>query len=302
MTDYERPLSFGVSLDPSAGAWPRTRLLARTAEDSGLDYIAVQDHPYQPGHLEAWTLISHLSALTDRISFLTDVADLQLRPPVMLAKAAASLGVLTEGRVQLGVGGGGIPDAIASMGGPARRGPDMVAYAEESLGLLRAALAGGGVRLDSPYHSIGGYQAGPVPPQPVGIWLGAQRPKMLALAGRIADGWISPLNLYVPPEEVPSRQRIIDDAAVAAGRDPRSLRRVYNVSGAIGSLGAGRSGRGLVGEVRQWADTLTEWTVELGFDTFVFWPAADPGRQLALFAEEVVPAVRERVTAARSGR
>ncbi|MFF3787714.1 LLM class flavin-dependent oxidoreductase [Streptomyces sp. NPDC001933] len=302
MTDYEHPLSFGVSLEPSAGAWPLTRLLARRAEGSGLDYIAVQDHPYQPGHLEAWTLISHLSALTDRISFLTDVADLQLRPPVMFAKAAASLSVLTDGRVQLGVGGGGIPDAIASMGGPARRGQDMVAYAEESLGLLRTALAGGAVRLDSPYHSIGGYQAGPVPPKPVGIWLGAQKPKMLTLAGRVADGWISPLNIYVPPQEVPSRQRIIDEAAVEAGRDPRTLRRVYNVTGAIGSLGAHRTGRGLVGDVRQWVDTLTEWAVELGFDTFVFWPTADPERQLALFADEVVPAVRERVDAERSGR
>ncbi|MFC9544277.1 MULTISPECIES: LLM class flavin-dependent oxidoreductase [unclassified Streptomyces] len=302
MTDYRRPLSFGVNAEPSAAAWPLTRLMSRRAEDSGLDYIAVQDHPYQPGHLEAWTLISHLSAHTDRISFLTDVADLQLRPPAMLAKAAASLSVLTDGRVQLGVGGGGIPDAIASMGGPARRGRDMVAYAEDALGVLRTALPGGPVQVDSPYHAIGGYQAGPVPPKPVGVWLGAQKAKMLALAGRVADGWISPLNIYVPPEEVPSRQRIIDEAALAAGREPRSLRRVYNVTGAIGPLGAPRSGRGLVGDVRRWVDTLTEWTVDLGFDTFVLWPAADPERQLALFADEIVPAVRERVEAERSGR
>ncbi|MFE6871564.1 LLM class flavin-dependent oxidoreductase [Kitasatospora sp. NPDC057692] len=302
MTDYQRPPSFGVSLEPAAASWPQTRLLARRAQDAGLDYLAVQDHPYQPGHLDAWTLISHLSALTDRISFLTDVADLQLRPPAMLAKAAASLGVLTGGRLHLGVGGGGIPDAIASMGGPARRGRDMVAYTEESLGLLRTALAGGAVKLDSPYHAIGGYQAGPVPPQPVGLWLGAQGPEMLALVGRAADGWFGPLNLYLPPQDVPSRQRIIDEAAVAAGRDPRTLRRVYNVSGAIGPLGAHRTGRGLAGDVRQWVDTLTEWTVELGFDTYVFWPVAEPDRQLALFADEVVPAVRERVDAERSGR
>src|SRR3954466_11893590 len=95
MTDYERPLSFGVSLDPSAGTWVQTQRLARTAEGLGLDYLAVQDHPYQPGHLDSWTLIAHLSAVTDRISFLTDVADLQLRPPVMLAKAAASLSVIS---------------------------------------------------------------------------------------------------------------------------------------------------------------------------------------------------------------
>jgi alkanesulfonate monooxygenase SsuD/methylene tetrahydromethanopterin reductase-like flavin-dependent oxidoreductase (luciferase family) len=299
MTDYGRPLSFGVSLDPSAGAWAQARRLARTAENSGLDYVAVQDHPYQPGHLDSWTLISHLSAATDRISFLTDVADLQLRPPVMLAKAAASLSVLTDGRVQLGVGGGGIPDAIASMGGPARRGQDMVAFAEESLGVLRAALSGGPVRLHSQYHDVDGYRAGPVPPKPVELWLGAQKTRMLAVTGRSADGWISPLNIYVPPREVPSRQRIIDEAAAGAGRDPRMLRRIYNVIGVIGGHG---EGPGHVGEVRQWADTLAEWALELGFDTFVFWPATDSERQLALFADEVVPAVCERVDAVRSGR
>ncbi|WP_433573136.1 LLM class flavin-dependent oxidoreductase [Streptomyces sp. CA-251247] len=299
MTDYERPLSFGVSLDPSAGAWGRTLRVARMAESSGLDHLAVQDHPYQPGHLDTWTLISHLSATTDRISFLTDVADLQLRPPVMLAKAAASLSVLTDGRLQLGVGGGGIPEAIASMGGPARRGQDMVAFAEESLGILRTALAGGVVQLHSTYHSVDGYRAGPVPPEPVGLWLGAQKPRMLALVGRSADGWISPLNLYVPPHEVPSRQRIIDEAAAEAGRDPRTLRRVYNVTGVIGTHA---EGPGLVGDVRRWVDTLAEWAVDLGFDTFVFWPATDPERQLALFADEVVPAVRQRVDALRSAR
>ncbi|MFE0455640.1 LLM class flavin-dependent oxidoreductase [Streptomyces sp. NPDC058914] len=299
MTDYRRPLSFGLSLDPTAGRWAQTQRLAQAAENLGLEYLAVQDHPYQPGHFDAWTLISHLSAFTERISFLTDVADLQLRPPVMLAKAAASLSVLTDGRIQLGVGGGGIPDAIASMGGPARRGPDMVAFAEESLGLLRRSLNGDAVRLHSPYHAIDGYQAGPVPPKPVQLWLGAQKRRMLALAGKQADGWISPLNIYVPPHAVPSRQQIIDEAAVEAGRDPRTLRRVYNVIGSVGNHGGGP---GLVGDVSRWVDTLAEWTVELGFDTFVFWPVTDPEQQLSLFAEKVVPAVRERVAEIRSGR
>ncbi|MFG2925628.1 LLM class flavin-dependent oxidoreductase [Streptomyces sp. NPDC048305] len=299
MTDYKRPLSFGVSLDPSAAAWDQTRQLARTAEELNLDYLAVQDHPYQAGHLDAWTLISHLSSLTDRISFLTDVADMQLRPPVMLAKAAMSLSSLTGGRIQLGVGGGGIPDAIASMGGPARRGPDLVAFAEESVRLLRTALSGGVVRLHSPYHSIDGYRAGPATPKPVGLWLGAQKPRMLAMTGRLADGWISPLNIYVPPLEVPSRQEIIDKAAIEAGRDPKDLRRIYNVIGVIGEHG---DAPGLVGGVQHWVETLTQWVVDLGFDTFIFWPATDPQRQLTLFANEVVPAVRERVEALRSAR
>ncbi|MEU2282544.1 LLM class flavin-dependent oxidoreductase [Streptomyces sp. NPDC013178] len=299
MTDYGRSLSFGLSLDPAADDFGQTRRLALQAEESGLELLAVQDHPYVPVQLDSWTLISHLSAATRRISFLTDVADLQLRPPVMLAKAAASLSTLTDGRVLLGVGGGGIPDAIASMSGPARRGADMVAFAEESVGVLRTAFQGKMVRLHSKYHSVDGYRAGPVPPRPVELLLGAQKPRMLALAGRSADGWISPLNIYVAPDEVPALQKIIDEAATAAGRDPDQLRRVYNV---IGSIGSGHGGPGLVGSVSQWTDTLTRWAVELGFDTFVFWPTDGTEEQVHLFAQDVAPEVRARVAEIRRER
>ncbi|MER7741908.1 LLM class flavin-dependent oxidoreductase [Streptomyces sp. NPDC096538] len=299
MTDYGHQLSFGLSLNPAADALEETRRLARRADEDGLDYLAVQDHPYQPGYLETWTLISHLSAVTNRISFVTDVADLQLRPPTMLAKAAASLGILTDGRIQLGVGGGAFADAIASMGGLPRRGAQMVAFTEESLHLMHQALAGGVVRMQTPHHAVTGYRAGPVASTPVQLWLGAQKSKMLAVTGRAADGWISPLNIYVPPEEVPARQQIIDEAATAAGRDPRSIRRIYNVIGTIGAHGAGQ---GLVGDVQVWVDTLSDWALRLGFDTFIFWPVGDAEAQLELFTSQVVPAVRARVAAVRGQR
>jgi alkanesulfonate monooxygenase SsuD/methylene tetrahydromethanopterin reductase-like flavin-dependent oxidoreductase (luciferase family) len=293
MTDYGQPISFGLSLDPSVDRLRETRRLARAAQEHGLEYLAVQDHPYQPGHLDAWTMITHLAAETESVTYLTDVADLQLRPPAMLAKAAASLAVLTGGRVALGVGGGASTDAIAAMGGPRRSAGQRVAYTAEALQVLRAALAGRGVRLASGQHAIEGYHAGPVPPGPVPIWLGGQRPRMLAVAGAHGDGWISPLNIYVPPAEVPARQAVIDEAARAAGRDPRDVRRIYNVIGSIGPA-AGHS-PGLRGDASAWAATLTEWALELGFDTFVFWPTHDPQAQLERFAVEVVPAVRAAV-------
>ncbi|MGP4101191.1 LLM class flavin-dependent oxidoreductase [Nonomuraea sp. KM90] len=299
MTDYGHALSFGLSLDPDMNRLDETRLLATVAEDGGLDYLAIQDHAYQPGHLDAWTLITHLATRTRRVSFLTDVADLQLRPPAMLAKAAASLGVLAGGRTVLGVGGGAFADAIAGMGGGRRGGGEMVAYTEESLHVMRAALSGGGVRLRSDQHTIEGYAAGPVPPAPIPLWLGAQGPKMLAVTGRAADGWVSPLNIYVPPAEVPGKQKTIDETARAAGRDPAEIRRIYNVIGVIGDV---RGGPGLAGDARRWADTLTEWAVELGFDTFVFWPVAEHRVQLDVFAAEVVPAVREQVARTRGQR
>jgi alkanesulfonate monooxygenase SsuD/methylene tetrahydromethanopterin reductase-like flavin-dependent oxidoreductase (luciferase family) len=299
MTDYGHPISFGVSLDPSADRLDETRRMVATAAAGGLDYLAVQDHPYQPGYLDTWTLISHLAAGTERISFLTDVADLQLRPPAMLAKAAASLSVLTSGRVTLGVGGGASADAIVAMGGGRRSGPEMVAYTEESLLVLRQALAGGTVRQSTGQHTIEGYAAGPIPPAAVPVWVGAHRPRMLALTGRLGDGWIAPLNLYVPPAAVPSRQRAIDEAARSAGRNPSAVRRISNV---IGTIGTSAGGLGLAGDVPYWIGTLAEWAVGLGFDTFVFWPATAPPAQLELFLSEVVPGVRERVAGIRGTR
>ncbi|MEU8819933.1 LLM class flavin-dependent oxidoreductase [Actinoplanes sp. NPDC048796] len=288
----KNPLRFGLSLDPDVAHANDSARLASAAEEAGLDYLAVQDHPYQAGHLDSWTWLTHLAGQTRRIGFMTDVADMQLRPPAMLAKAALTFNRLHHGRLALGVGGGAFADGIAAMGGTRRGNRDMVTYTEEALQVLQPALAGDFVRLHGAQHRIEGYQAGPAAAVPVPVWLGAQGPRMLAVTGGYADGWISPLNIYVKPDEVPAKQKIIDEAARAAGRDPATIRRVYNV---IGMIGPARGVPGLSGGVEQWADTLADWSTRLGFDTFIFWPVAESQSQLELFAGEVVPAVRERV-------
>src|SRR4030088_3487058 len=115
MTDYGHQITLGLSLIPSVDHLQETRRLAQAADAAGLDYLAIQDHAYNPDFLDVWTLITFLAAETERISFVPDVADLQLRPPTILAKAAASLGVLTGGRIVLGVGGGASAGGIAAM-------------------------------------------------------------------------------------------------------------------------------------------------------------------------------------------
>ena len=92
MTDYGHQVTFGLSLYPSVDLLEETKQLAQAADAAGLEYLAIQDHAYNPDFLDVWTLISYLAADTDRISFLPDVADLQLRPPTILAKAAARIG------------------------------------------------------------------------------------------------------------------------------------------------------------------------------------------------------------------
>jgi hypothetical protein len=78
----------------------------------------------------------------------------------------------------------------------------------------------------------------------------------------------------------------IDDAARAAGRDPSAIRRIYNFGDDA-----------LVGPVDAWIETLTEWAIDLGIDTFVFWPSDSATTSVERFAAEIAPAVREAVAA-----
>src|SRR3712207_682846 len=130
------------------------------------------------------------------------------------------------------------------------------------------------------------------------IWVGAAGPRMLALIGRLADGWVPSL-FWAPPERLPGLYKRIDEAAAEAGREPEEIRRIYNVNGRIGAEGNGL----LEGPVSKWVEELTRLALELGMDTFIYWPSEDHVRQIETFANEVVPAVREAVEGerARSG-
>ena len=112
----------------------------------------------------------------------------------------------------------------------------------------------------------------------------------MRLIGRLADGWVPSFG-HMGPEGFRDASAQIDEAALAAGRDPAAIRRIYNFGGVITD---GSSGDGpLNGPVAQWIDTLTGWAVDLGVDSFVFWPADTATEQVERFAADVVPALRE---------
>jgi hypothetical protein len=91
-------------------------------------------------------------------------------------------------------------------------------------------------------------------------------------------------------------QQRITDAALSVGRQPQDIRRIYNVMGLITT---GPTQGLLTGPVDYWVEELTRLIVEVGMDTFIYWPTADHLHQVELFAAEVVPAVREQVVRAR---
>src|SRR2546423_8538210 len=114
----ETRIRFGISIVPATESLDRIRELVRAADEASLDLVGIQDHPYQRHFLDTWSLIPTLLAETKRISFFTDAANHPLRPPAVMAKAAASLDVLSGGRFELGLGAGGLPGPVANIGGP----------------------------------------------------------------------------------------------------------------------------------------------------------------------------------------
>jgi alkanesulfonate monooxygenase SsuD/methylene tetrahydromethanopterin reductase-like flavin-dependent oxidoreductase (luciferase family) len=296
MTDYGRNLEFGVSVEPLADPPDWATRVAKAADRAGLDLVGIQDHPYQRRFLDTWTLISTLAPVTEHIRYFPDVANLPLRPPAMLAKAAASLDVLSRGRVEIGLGAGAFWDAVVGMGGPRRSPGEAVRSVEEAIRVMRLVWSDErSLHLDGEFYSLKGMRPGPHPVHDIEIWVGAYGPRMLDLIGRLADGWVPSLG-YSPPWRLPEMNRRIDEGVAEAGRKPEDIRRAYNVSGNIGAEGEGP----LDGPASRWVETLTEFALEHGMDTFIYWPSGDHERQVELFAGEVVPAVREAVRAGRS--
>jgi len=281
MTDYGHELLFGSFITPTAERPERPVALARLSEQLGLDLVTIQDHPYQVRHLDMWTLLSVIGASTSRIALSPNVANLPLRQPVLLARSAATLDLLTGGRVELGLGAGAFRDAIAAVGGPRRTPAESVAALEEGIRIIRAVWDTGqrSIRVDGDHYRVRGAHPGPAPAHGVGIWLGAYKRRMLRLTGRLADGWL-PSSTYAPPAELPAMNRMIDDAAAEAGRDPAAIRRLYNVDATLG------------------AEQLAELAIDQGISAFIVM--GDDPDLLRAFAGEVAPAVRELVAAERA--
>src|SRR5579859_4192107 len=140
--DYGRRLEFGAFLTPDASQPEHPLALAALADELGFDVIGVQDHPYQRRFFDTWTLLTAMAMRTKRLTVFPDVANLPLRPPAMMAKAAASLDVLSGGRFELGLGAGGFWDAIKAMGGPVRTPGESVDSLEEAIRVIRMMWSG----------------------------------------------------------------------------------------------------------------------------------------------------------------
>ncbi len=185
--------------DPAA-----IRDFAQTAESLGYTHIVAYDHvlganPDRPGgwsgpytfestFMEIFVLFSYMAAVTQKIGFVTGILILPQRQTALVAKQAATLDVLSGGRLRLGVGLGWNTVEYQSLGQDFHtRGRRM----EEQVALLRQLWTQPLVQFNGRFDTIPDAGIKPLPVQrPIPIWMGGSDERVLRRAARLADGWM----------------------------------------------------------------------------------------------------------------
>jgi alkanesulfonate monooxygenase SsuD/methylene tetrahydromethanopterin reductase-like flavin-dependent oxidoreductase (luciferase family) len=141
------------------------------------------------------------------------------------------------------------------------------------------------------YYDIDGAKRGPQPAHKIDIWVGAYKPRMIALTGEVGDGWLPTIE-YLPngAGSLAQLNAQIDESAIDAGRSPGDVRRLLNFM----RVGISPVSRGLLdGPVDQWVDQLAALALEEGLSAFLI--GGDDARVMATLGGEIAPAVRELV-------
>jgi probable F420-dependent oxidoreductase len=236
---------YDTSLAGGPVSWPGVRDAAVTAERAGFDSVWVSDHlfldwgkyggPDQPqGALECWTTLSALAGVTERVRLGSLTLCNDLRNPALVAKMAATLDVLSGGRVDVGLGAGWYEPEYVATGIAFDRAGTRIARLGESAEIISRLLRGEELTFEGRYYQLKGAICRPTgvqePAPPV--WIGGKGDYLLKTIARHADGWnFSWLGSVSTYED---RLRAAERACEEAGRDPQTLRKsvgVYVVAG-----------------------------------------------------------------------
>jgi len=166
---------------------------------------------------EPFALFGYLAALTS-LELVTSVLILPQRQTVLVAKQAAEIDLLTQGKLRLGVGLGWNRVEYEALG---QNFSDRGARLTEQVALLRRLWTETSVTVAGDHEHVTGAGIAPLPVQrPIPVWIGARADVVLRRAGRIADGWFP---MDQPGPELARTTAIVHEAAVKAGRDPTTL-------------------------------------------------------------------------------
>jgi probable F420-dependent oxidoreductase len=280
------------------------REFALRAERSGYEDLWLTDNALGgQGSLEPVTLLTYVAGFTQRIRLGISVIILNLRNPLQLARALATLDQLSGGRVTVGVGLGGGTALYPAFGISEAR---PVARFTEGIKLLRALWGQEPVTLDSEFWRMDNVSIMPKPlqqPYPP-IWIGGHAPAALRRAARLGDGWMgagSSSNAHFF-EEITQIRRYLQEL----GRDEASFtlsKRIYVAvdndaekarerlaAGLLSQYGTSRigEGAGVAGPARHCIEVLRSMR-DAGLQHMLLHPFADSMQQLELLTNEVAP-------------
>lgn len=247
-----------------------TRAYVRGVEELGFRHILAYDHvlgadpatytgwdgPYDVDTTfhEPFVFFGYLAAITP-LELVTGIIIAPQRQTALIAKQAAEVDILSEGRFRLGLGVGWNRVEYESLGQDfTSRGRRQ----EEQIGLLRRLWTERSLDHDGEFDHIKGAGIAPLPVQrPIPIWMGGASPAAFRRIGRLADGWFP---MTTPGDRLAEARRHIAEGAAAAGRDPAS----------IGMEGRVRAGEAVGRHVERWREAgathLTVDTMRSGYE------------------------------------
>ncbi len=310
-----RRVEFGIYLPQVSLTTGQVVERARSIEELGFDSLWLYDHLYSPGQpdrpsFEGWTLATYLLARTERLRVGHLVLCNNFRHPALLAKMASTLDVLSEGRLELGIGSGSVQVEHEQSGLPWGSAAERSERLAETLEILTRMFTGSPTTFAGSHFQVADLPNLPAPaqrPRPP-IHVGGTGPRRtLPLVARYADVWSIPTYGLAGWEE---SGRALDAECEAISRDPagigRSLEAVLVIAPdepaveearaaafrRFGGPGWGLEAGGFIGTPSMVADRIAD-LIDKGISTFVFFThdRADR-RSLELFAERVLPRFR----------
>jgi probable F420-dependent oxidoreductase len=191
---------------------------------------------------EPFVMFGFIAAITS-LDLVTGIIILPQRQTVLVAKQAAEVDLLTNGRFRLGIGLGWNAVEYEALG---KEFTDRGRRSEEQVELMRRLWTEQTVSHNGPSETVTGAGIAPLPVQrPIPIWFGAASYRAYRRAGRLGDGWFP---MFAPGAKLDRAKDAVDTAATEAGRDPASIGMQGTVSWGAGGLDA------LIADVEQWRD------------------------------------------------
>ena len=261
--------------------WSETLSLATWAERTGFHSFWYADHlmpnsadgtPDPGDALECWTVLAGVAALVPRVRLVSMVSPVTIHHPVLLAKRAATVDQISDGRAVLGMGAGWQVNEHRSYGFALPEPGPRVSRFAEAIEIVHRLFREEGVNFHGDSYRL---TDSPLSPKPVNgtlpILVGTGSPRMLRLTARWAQEW----NTWGDPDEVGRRTERFMTACEVVGRDPGELRRSAQAMVFFTATTAARDaakehlvpGRSLVGGAQELVDQLARYR-ELGVDEF----------------------------------